>query len=50
MEDRKTPTSFRLSAEAREMLEWLSKHLGISQAAMLEMLLRERYRKERGEA
>jgi predicted DNA-binding protein len=45
--EKKLPTSFRLSAEALELLEWLAKHLGVSQAAVLEMLIREKARKEK---
>lgn len=48
-EGKKHPTSFRLSQEALDLLEWLAPHLGLSQAAVLEMLIRERARRERGE-
>lgn len=37
---RKTSTSFYLSDEARELLRQLSAKLGISQAAIVEMLVR----------
>lgn len=46
---KKEPTSFRLSPEALELLAWLAARLGVSQAAVLEMLIRERARKEKGE-
>lgn len=46
---RKHPTSFRLSVEALQLLGWLAERLGVSQAAVLEMLIRERARKEKGE-
>lgn len=45
--ERKQPTSFRLSAEALEHIVWLSRHLGVSQAGVLELLVRERVRSEK---
>jgi hypothetical protein len=48
--DRNPPTSFRLTAEAREHLTWLSKHLGISHTAVLELVIREKARAERRKA
>lgn len=44
--EKKLPTSFRLSGEALSLLDALSKHLGVSQTAVVEMLIRERARKE----
>lgn len=36
----KKPTSFRLSDEAKELIKKLSEHLGISEAAIIEMAVR----------
>lgn len=43
----KQGTSFRLSVDARKLLALLSEHLGLSQAGALEMLIRERCRREK---
>lgn len=43
----KLGTSFRLSAESRNLLALLADHLGVSQAGVLEMLIRERARREK---
>ena len=43
----KQPTSVRLSAEARRLLRLLAEHMGISQSAVLEVLLREKAKQER---
>jgi predicted DNA-binding protein len=40
------PTSFRLSVEARRMLDELEAHLGLKRSAVMEMLIRERHRAE----
>lgn len=45
---RKTPTSFRLSAEAQRILEELEALHGTSKTAVLEQALRLLYRKETG--
>ncbi len=37
----KTKTSFTLSPEALRLLEALAQHLGLSKAAVLELLIRE---------
>lgn len=42
----KEKTSFSLSTECKLVLALLSKHLGISQASVIEMLVRERARYE----
>lgn len=42
----KQATSFRLSQEARALLSALARHLGVSQAAVLELLIRTRARQE----
>ena len=42
----KESTSFRLSARALELLRELAGRLGLSQASTLEMLIRERARRE----
>ena len=42
----KEKTSFSLSAECKYVLRLLSKYLGISQASVIEMLVRERARYE----
>jgi len=39
-------TSARLSAEAKRLLELLSRKLGISQAAVLELAIREKAQRE----
>ena len=39
-------TSFRLSVEARQLLKELSQKLGVSQAAILEIIIREKVRSE----
>jgi hypothetical protein len=41
-----TPTSFRLSDEARAMLDGLEAHLGLKRTAVIEYLIRERFRAE----
>lgn len=43
---KKTSISFRLSSEARRLLKALSENLGISQAAVLEIVIREKARHE----
>jgi PIN domain nuclease of toxin-antitoxin system len=43
----KTPTSFRLSEEARALIERISATLGISQAAVIEMAVRQLAKKEK---
>lgn len=42
-------TSFRFSAEAREMLDWLAERDGVSRRDVLEKLIREEWRWARGE-
>jgi len=43
----KTPTSVRLSEKGRYLLVFLSHAKGISQAALIEMMLREEEKKEK---
>lgn len=43
----KTPNSFRLSEDALRILRTLAEYLGVSQAAVIEMALRELARKEK---
>jgi len=43
---KKTPTSFRLSDDARDLLQQLSEKTGISQVAVLEILIREKAKKD----
>jgi hypothetical protein len=49
----KQKTSFALSDEARRLLLWLAAYFGVSQAGVIEMLLRDKMRqvagKEQGE-
>lgn len=40
------PSSYRLSKEARRLLEILAQKLGISQTSVLEILLREKAKQE----
>lgn len=42
----KLPTSIRLSPEAKQLLKALSDKLGISQVAVLEVLIREKAKAE----
>lgn len=42
------PTSFRLSDEAKRMLAELETHLGVKKSAVLELAIRNLYRKETG--
>lgn len=42
----KTATSFRLSPEAMHLLKTLSENKGLSQASVIEMLLREAAKRE----
>lgn len=42
MADRKQKTSFALSEKARQLLAGLAEHYGISQTAVLEVVIRER--------
>lgn len=42
----KAPTSFRLSADALDLLDQLSEKCGISKTAVIEILIRERAKKE----
>ncbi len=42
----KKQTAFRLSAEARRLLEVLSEKLGVTQAAIVELAIREKAQKE----
>ncbi len=46
MKNKKVATSIRLSAEAKALLERLSDTLGISQAAVMELSIREKAQKE----
>ena len=43
----KLPTSYRLSPEALRLIAKLAKHLGLSQAAVLEQAVRQLARKEK---
>lgn len=43
----KIPNSFRLSEDALRILRALAEYLGVSQAAVIEMALRELARKEK---
>jgi predicted DNA-binding protein len=45
--ERKTLTSIRLTPEARRLLKLLSAKLGVSQAAILELLIRHKASEER---
>lgn len=45
--ENKQPTSFRLSSEAKALLADLATRLGISQASVLEMAIRELARRHR---
>ena len=47
---RRYPTSFHLSLHARTLLKALAQHFGLSQAAVLELLLRKYAREEHIEA
>ncbi len=42
----KKQTAFRLSEEARRLLEVLSRKLGVTQAAIVELAIREKAQKE----
>jgi hypothetical protein len=42
------PTSFRLTEEASQMIEELKAHLGVKRTAVVEMAVRQLYRKELG--
>lgn len=44
---KKEPTSIRLTPEAKTLLSRLSDALGVSQAAVLETLIREKAKRER---
>ena len=44
--ERKYPTSFRFSPEFMALLALLAKELGLSKQAVLELLVRERAKKE----
>lgn len=46
---KKNPTSFRLSDEAIRIISELQERFGVSQADVVEMALRELYRKETGQ-
>lgn len=46
MKTNKLPTSIRLSPEAKRLLKELSDKLSISQAAVLEIIIREKARAE----
>lgn len=41
----KTPTQFRLSADARHLLERMAKMSGVDKTAMLEIIIREAAKK-----
>jgi len=43
----RSPTSFRLTKVALDALAWLSEHLGLSRTGVLELLIRERVKRER---
>jgi predicted transcriptional regulator len=43
---KKTPTSIRMSDEGKRLLEALAEKLGISQAAVLELAIREMAKRE----
>jgi predicted DNA-binding protein len=43
----KKATSFRLSKTAKRLLAELARHLGVSQGAVLELLIREKAKEER---
>jgi hypothetical protein len=45
--ERKTLTSMRLTPEARRLLKLLAAKLGVSQAAILEVLIRQKAQEER---
>jgi hypothetical protein len=42
----KEPTSFRLSTDGRRQLDLLASQLGVSRTAILELLIREKAKKE----
>jgi hypothetical protein len=42
----KEPTSFRLSPDGRRLLEELSRRMGVSRTAILEVLIREKAKQE----
>jgi hypothetical protein len=44
---RRITTTVRLSEGARELLELLSEHHGLNQSAMLEVLIRERAKRDK---
>jgi len=46
----KEPTSYRLSAEAKALLAALARYYGTSQTAVIEMLVRDRARREKVKA
>lgn len=46
MEMNKTPTSFRLSQKAKRLIRALAKRMGVSQTAVLEILVREKAKRE----
>ena len=46
MSDRKHPSSYRLSTEARELIDRLAAYLGISQAGVIEQAVRKLARAE----
>jgi predicted DNA-binding protein len=46
MSDKKHPTSIRLSDEAKRLQKLLSQKLGVSQAAVLELAIRELAKRE----
>lgn len=43
----KSKTSFALSDECRKLLAWLKKKLGVSQAGVIEIAVREKAKKEK---
>lgn len=45
--ERKTSTSVRLTPEAKRLLKLVAAKLGVSQAAILELLIRQKAREER---
>jgi predicted DNA-binding protein len=48
MPTNKRSTSFRLSEDARQKLETISVHLGISQTDVVEMIIRHHYKRLMG--
>jgi hypothetical protein len=44
---KRAPVSFRLTAEGKQLLNELSRHLGISRTGVLEILIREKAKEQK---